>query len=125
MKLLVLYEELAGYFVACITAFAEKYNGEVLIIRKQVNSVAPFQFHDSEKIKIIDRSLIDEKTLKRTVDEFAPDAIYCGGWTYKSYLEICHHYQKKLPVVLGFDNWWNGSMKQRVSIIFAKYYFPT
>jgi len=123
MKLLVLYEELAGYFLSCVNAFAEKQKGKILIIRKEVNAVAPFQFSDSENVKIIDRSLFDEKTLRGIISEFSPDAIFCAGWGYKPYLEICLQYQKKLPIILGFDNWWNGSMKQRLSVTFAKSYF--
>lgn len=123
MKLLVLYEELAGYFMACISEFAEQHNCEVLILRKEVNAVAPFHFEDAEGITLIDRSELTKKELLKTAISFAPDAIFCAGWGYKPYLKICRRFHSKVPVVLGFDNWWNGSFRQRISALIAKAYF--
>lgn len=123
MKLLVLYEELAGYFLACINAFVEKENAEVLIIHKETNTVAPFQFAPLKSVRTLDRSKIDEKNLNNLVLEFSPDVIFCAGWGFKSYLEICRKFQINIPVILGFDNWWIGSMKQRLSTNFAKFFF--
>ncbi len=123
MKLLVLYEELAGYFMACISEFAEQNNCDVLILRKEVNAVAPFQFRDSDRVKMIDRSTLDEKGMLKTAAGFSPDVVFCAGWGNKTYLKICRRFHKKVPVVLGFDNWWNGSFRQRMSALIAKAYF--
>jgi glycosyltransferase involved in cell wall biosynthesis len=123
MKLLVLYEELAGYFMACITEFAEQHSCEVLILRKEVNAVAPFHFADSALIKLIDRSTLSENELIKTATDFAPDAVFCAGWGYKPYLKVAKRFHGKVPVVLGFDNWWNGSLRQRMSSMIAKVYF--
>jgi glycosyltransferase involved in cell wall biosynthesis len=59
----------------------------------------------------------------KTAADFKADAVFCAGWGYKPYLKICKNVHNKVPVVLGFDNWWNGSMRQRVTSIFARYYF--
>ncbi|MDQ3110655.1 MAG: glycosyltransferase family 4 protein [Bacteroidota bacterium] len=123
MKLLVLYEELAGYFMACISEFATQHNCDVLILRKEVNAVAPFHFEESARIKLIDRSTLNEKELRNAAADFKPDAVFCAGWGYKPYLKICKSFHSKVPVVLGFDNWWNGSLRQRVTSIIAKSYF--
>lgn len=123
MKLLVLYEELAGYFMACITEFAEQNSCEILILRKEVNVIAPFHFADSALIKLIDRSALSEAELINSATEFSPDAVFCAGWGYKPYLSICKRFHDKVPVVLGFDNWWNGSFRQRMSTYIAKVYF--
>lgn len=123
MKLLVLYEELAGYFMACISEFAEQNNCEVLILRKEVNAVAPFHFKESARIKLVDRSKFDENELIKIAIEFSPDAVFCAGWGYKPYLKIARRFHNKIPVVLGFDNWWLGSFRQRLSTYIAKVYF--
>ncbi|HEU4717404.1 MAG TPA: glycosyltransferase family 4 protein [Bacteroidia bacterium] len=114
MKLLVLYEELAGYFLACINAFAERHAADVIIVRKKVNAVAPFVFHESPRVKIVDRESFSEKELFDFAIGAAPGAIFCAGWGCKPYMTISRHFHGKIPVVLGFDNWWDGSLKQLI-----------
>ena len=50
-KIVFLYSEVAGYFLACAKELAN--SAEVLIVRWPVNSEAPFQFEDIEGLTII------------------------------------------------------------------------
>jgi len=89
MKILVLYEELAWYFVNCINVLAEKTGAQVLIISKKPNSVAPFNFkfvHPLITIKI--REELGEKELTKLVREFSPTAIFMVVWSSKPYLKL-------------------------------------
>jgi glycosyltransferase involved in cell wall biosynthesis len=123
MKIIVLYEELAGYFMACITDFAERYDAQVLVIRKESNPSAPFRFEKHPMIEILDRNLVSESDLFHRMKSFSAQAIFCAGWSNKFYLKICKHFQPTIPIILGLDNWWNGSIKQRISTSLAKSYF--
>lgn len=123
MKLLVLYEELAGYFLACISKFAKDHPGEVLILRKKVNAVAPFEFHEQPGIRFVDRDDLSKDELMKMADDFNPDGILCAGWAFKPYLAVCRKFQSSIPVILGFDNWWTGSFKQRITTLLARRYF--
>jgi glycosyltransferase involved in cell wall biosynthesis len=117
MKLLILYEELAGYFMACVEHLSSKYGIEVHIIRKRTNSDAPFELKASSKITIHEREGRDLEALVRVI---GPDAVFCGGWSYEPYLKICRGFKKKIPVFVGFDNTWTGSLKQRVKVMLGK-----
>jgi glycosyltransferase involved in cell wall biosynthesis len=113
MTLLVLYEELAAYFINCVSVFSELNNCTVHIIHRKANKEAPFRF-EMGNIKSYDRSLYTDEQLEQLARDIAPDAILCGGWSTKVYLRISKSFQKKIPVVLGFDNKWTGSLKQQL-----------
>lgn len=117
MTLLVLYEELAKYFTTCISGFAFMYNCDVHIIRKKVNREAPFNL-DLSGMKVYERESYSDRELRDLVQNIKPDAILCGGWSDKGYLQIVSSYKKSIPLVVGFDNQWNGSLKQ-IAVSFA------
>ncbi|MCC7303050.1 MAG: glycosyltransferase family 4 protein [Bacteroidia bacterium] len=119
MKLLVLYEELAGYFLACIRELTSRKGTQILIIASSPNPVAPFDFPEMEGVEILYRDNMNVESLQKCVATFRPDVILCGGWRRKEYRRICSLYKHTIPVVLGFDNPWTGSMKQRLLSLFA------
>lgn len=123
MTLLVLYEELADYFIHSLTHFTKEYDVKALVIHKKQNPVAPFIFESSDSITLLSREELDVQEIQKTVSDFGPAAILCGGWSYPPYLSICEEYQKSIPVVLGFDNWWTGSFKQRIAGLLSKFIF--
>ena len=123
--LVIFYEELAGYFVTCINHFSEKYKAEIHLFRKELNAVAPFEFNFSQKIKVYDRALFDNLKLLDIVSEINPNAIFTGGWSYKPYLFVSKKYSKKTPVILGFDNQWNGTFKQNIMTFLGGYYLKS
>ena len=47
MRLVVLYEELAGYFISYIAHFAQTTKIDVVIMHKSSNAVAPFKLESS------------------------------------------------------------------------------
>ncbi len=121
MKVIVLYEELSGYFLACINCFAEKYNADVYIFRKEVNAEAPFQLFSYSRIHFFYQSEFSERKLSEKIKEIGPDAIICGGWSTKMYMNVCRKYRSKIPVVLGFDNKWNNSLRQNIASILSSF----
>ncbi len=123
MRLVVLYEELAGYLIACINRFAEKYNAQVHIFRKELNEVAPFDFNLADNLKIYDRKNLDDEHFLEIIEKIKPDGIFCGGWIYKPYLKLAKKYRNEIPVILGFDNKWENSIKQNTLSLFSKRYF--
>jgi glycosyltransferase involved in cell wall biosynthesis len=118
MKILFLYTELAQYFISCINELIVKAECEVYIVRKSVNKEAPFEFSFPGKIKIYDRNKFDDQKLRSLLNDLSPDLIFCSGWTDKAYLDVCRLYKRKIPVLLGFDNKWKGSFRQRIGILF-------
>lgn len=121
MKLVVLYEELAGYMTTCLAQFSRQCNAEVHVVRKQVNKEAPFQFR-FDGFNVYDRENYSEKELLQLVRSLQPDAILCGGWATKSYLKIVSSFQKKIPCIVAFDNNWTGSFKQRLATALSPFF---
>lgn len=121
MRLLVLYEELAPYFTVCVSNFAEKYNVEVHIIHKKINQEAPFILK-LNNLKTYDRSIYSDEELISLSKKINPDAIFCCGWSFKTYLRISSLFKGKIPEILGFDNKWNGSVKQQIARIIYPFY---
>lgn len=120
MKFLVLYEELATYFLTCLNHMAETESCEILLYMKKINSVAPFQFESVHpKITIKEREGISDEQLIDEIRHFSPDFTYVSGWIYKPYIK-CIGVLKLKNVILGFDNQYTGSIKQQLGAIYFK-----
>ena len=121
-KIVFLYTELATYFLACVDSLLKHSNIEVYIIRYAVNKEAPFQFSFSENIKMYNRNdFVSVVEMQKLISEINPSIIYCSGWTDKSYLNICKRYKNKIPVIVGFDNQWKGSLKQQIARLISPF----
>ncbi len=119
-RILFLYSELAGYFLACVNELSKLYNANILIIHWQINPEAPFVFEKNTQINYIDKSNLSNIELTNLVREFHPQLIYCSGWIDKEYLKICALYKKKIPVIAGLDTHWSGSFKQHIISLFSR-----
>lgn len=127
MKFLFLYTELSQYFIACVNELSKTGNHEIHVVRWAVNPEAPFDFTFSGKVKVYERNKFQKKSLAELTASISPDLIYCSGWIDKEYLAVCKDFRKKIPVVVGFDNKWTGSLKQQLGsvlkeVTIAKYF---
>lgn len=122
MKFVFLYTEIAGYFLACVKKLVELHNTEVHIFRYPVNSEAPFEFPLLKNVFYYERKNFTRKKLKEKVSEINPDCIYCAGWIDKDYLETVKIFSGKIPAILGFDNKWKNSVRQKVAALIAPFY---
>lgn len=108
--MLVLYRELAGYFVNSMNYLAEKHKVNIDIIAYPVKSDAPFRFEFSEFIRVYERDQVTQEDIIRMIDEQPPNLIFCGGWSDKEYLSAIKK-RPHIPALLGFDKQWLGSLK--------------
>jgi glycosyltransferase involved in cell wall biosynthesis len=113
LKIAFLYTELAAYFMNCVERLAADHEAEVLVIRWPVNREAPFVFTSGGRITLLDRHDLDEQAMADRLKAFAPDCIYVSGWADKGYLKVVSRFRNDIPVILGLDNPWDGSLKQR------------
>ncbi|HPQ08836.1 MAG TPA: glycosyltransferase [Bacteroidia bacterium] len=120
MRLLILYEELAPYFLSNIKYFAEEYKVPVLIICKKVNPVAPFEFEiNSEYISIIDRDSLSFNELMNKIKNFNPTCLMQAGWIYPKYFEITKQLKLSNNILL-LDNQWENTLRQNIGSIYFK-----
>jgi len=117
-RILVLYKELAGYFIACLDELCLKHDTQADVVAYPVNADAPFRFEHSARIQLFSRTTISDKDLLRMIAANDYDLIFTGGWFDKGYLRALK--TRKCPALLGFDNAWNGSAKQRISAMYGR-----
>lgn len=117
MKFLFLYTELSQYFIACINELQGRGGHEVHVVRWAVNPEAPFDFAFQDGVKVHDRDKLDRRGLLDLAEKIGPDLIYSSGWMDKKYLAVCRAFRGKIPVVVGFDNKWTGTVKQHIAAL--------
>ena len=121
-KILILYTELAEYFLKCLIHTANHYTVDILLIQHDPHPDAPFVFKEvNNTIRILNKSNYTSIELDILIENFTPNIIYVTGWSDYTYLKIAFKYKKKLPVILGLDNNYNGSFKQILNITIFKY----
>jgi len=119
-RLLFLYTELAGYFIACLKKLSELYDIEIYEIHWPVNKEAPFNFDFNGNVSFYGKEEFPNALLLEKVETISPDFIYCSGWVDKEYLSIAKKFKKKIPVVIGLDTQWTGSLKQYIACVLSR-----
>ncbi len=110
-RILFLYTELAGYFLACIKELAGK-DVDISIVRWPVNSEAPFSFEFPDNVSVYERSDYTDVQMVDLVKDIQADIIYCSGWVDKAYVKACRQYKGAIPTVMSMDNQWHGNFRQ-------------
>ncbi len=120
-KVLFLYTEMAGYFLACCRALVTK-GAEVHVVYWPVNAEAPFAFKAPAGVKLYNRREYNLKQLLALTEEIGPSLIICSGWVDKAYLEVCRKYKKSTATVLTLDNHWKGNIRQQFAVLAGPFY---
>ncbi len=115
--------EPSGYLMSCLRTFSEMYHYHVHLIHKPLKSEAPFVLKTNSYIHLYDENQYDKETLISLIEGFSPELLFVGGWNISKYLKVASFFHNKgVPTVLGFDNKWKGSLKQRLAIPYGKFY---
>lgn len=121
IKIVFLYTELASYFLSCLDELLLEDDLEVHLVRWPLNSEAPFDFKFNPLLNVYDRKSFNKGELETLVDKIQPDLIYSSGWVDKTYKRICRKYKKSIPVIVGMDNQWEGTFKQKLAIFLSPF----
>ena len=120
MRFLVLYEELATYFLNCLNHMAESSDCTILVYMKKVNSVAPFKFDKTHSnVQILEREQFTDEEIVSAIKNFNPDFTYLSGWIHKPYIQYIKQLKLR-SVIIGLDNQYTGSLKQRLGAIYFR-----
>ena len=122
-RIVFLYSELAGYFLACAEALGQHPEvTSVDIVHWPIHPEAPFKVASSEHYTLHPKEKHSRESLKQLLAQIKPTAIVCSGWMDSDYNALAKLHQKHIPVVLTLDNWWTGSLKQRVAALTAPWF---
>lgn len=116
MKALFMVPTLAGYMHGCIEAFVDaRPDAEATILTRPSASHTPFTFAAHPRIRIVDIEADPPAEIDRWIAE-PPVVAYVGGWIEPAYRRVASLLRRRVPVVLGMDNRWNGTLKQRFMV---------
>ncbi|MFN6379194.1 MAG: glycosyltransferase family 4 protein [Flavobacteriales bacterium] len=118
-RLLVLYRELAGYFVNSMNHLADECNFEIDIVAYPVKSDAPFRFEFSKNIHLHSRTNLSAADLMLLSKSKSYDLIFCGGWSDKDYLSVVKA-NGNVASLIGFDKQWLGTWRDVLGVIYLR-----
>jgi hypothetical protein len=122
-RIVFLYSELAGYFLACAEALGNHPGiASVDIVHWPLNPEAPFQFSSTPQYTLHPKKNFNRGELKQFLAQINPTAIVCSGWMDADYNAMAKAYCKRIPVVLTLDNWWTGSLKQWLAVLTSPFF---
>ena len=122
-RIVFLYSELAGYFLACAEALGKHPSVQsVDIVHWPIQPEAPFQFSSTPEYNLHPKAKFDRNALHALLDQIQPTALICSGWMDADYNAMAKAWRKRIPVVLTLDNWWTGSPKQWLAVLTAPLY---
>jgi glycosyltransferase involved in cell wall biosynthesis len=124
MKLLVLYTRLSGYMTACLQAFRDAANAELLIFAWPKQKDAPFAdktFAALGAVRLLTTGSVDEIAMASW--DFQPDAVLVSGWQDPRYIKICRRLKRQgIPIISGCDTQWTGAVRQKVAAAVSRFY---
>ena len=122
-RIVFLYSELAGYFLACAEAIGQHRDvASVNIVHWPIHPEAPFQFSSTDHYTLHLKAKHNRESLKQLLAQINPTALVCSGWMDSDYNALAKAYCNHIPVVLTLDNWWTGSLKQRLAALTASWF---
>lgn len=123
LKILFLYTELAGYFIATLKEFTKhdvKNQFEIHVVKYPVNKEAPFVFDKFDNLYMHARNNFSDQELVEFAKHLEPKVVLCSGWTDRGYLQVVQKLSKKSRTVLCFDNKWLGSLRQMLGCLWSR-----
>lgn len=117
---MVLYTELAQYFLSSLSHFLEQHAAEVLIVRWPLNKEAPFAFDIDSRVQVLDRPDLNDRQLLERSTSFNPDVVLCSGWVDKGYVQTCKTLKRSgVTTVMCSDTKWTGHWRQRAASLLS------
>lgn len=122
MRILILYSELAGYFLSSLQALRAR-GAEIHLLRWPINPEAPFDFEEIPGVHSYARETYDTAGLLALAAEIKPDALYVAGWMDKGYTAVARHWRAQgKPVICALDNHWRGDLRQWLASLSSRWY---
>ena len=117
-RIVFLYSELAGYFLACAEELGKHPDvASVDVVHWPIHPEAPFAFASTPHCTLHPKASLSRDGLMHLVDDLNPTALVCSGWMDADYNALAKRWRAKIPVVLTLDNWWTGSLKQWLAVV--------
>jgi len=115
---LFLHAEVMGYTVATLRALTQ-LGFDIHVVHWDRKKLTPFIPPIDRGIRYYDRSKYSRSTLIELTRKLSPDLTVVAGWMDTDYLFVSRELRKRgVRVVVGFDDQWIGSSRQRLVSVF-------
>lgn len=122
-RIVFLYSEPSPYIVACWRELKKRYDAELMIFHWDTNAAAPFILDINPIGTAVSRKGLSRREVLERVLAFNPDGLFVSGWADRDYLRVAASCKKLgIPVILGLDTQWTGSLKQRFGCATARFW---
>src|SRR5687768_1236681 len=112
------------YTLACFRELHALYKIDIHVIRWDQKTLTPFQLQSEIGITFYNRSSINVSAMKQLLDRVNPDILYIVGRMDPGYLKIAlYARRKKIPTISGWDNQWEGSLRNNVASIGSRWLY--
>jgi glycosyltransferase involved in cell wall biosynthesis len=113
MKIIYLYSELSPYLRPVFETMVKTYNIELHIVHWDHLKLTPYQPVLMDGVTYYRKSEYPLIRLDKLVEAVKPDLFFVAGWVDFDYLKIVRKARSKgVPVVVGFDGTWRGTLRQ-------------
>ncbi len=117
MKILYLYAEVMGYTMATIRELAEQGN-DVHVVHWDHKKLTPYQAPVVPNVFMYNRSELSVEQIKKLAKDIKPVVTVVSGWMDKGYMSVAKQLrQEGIPVVMGLDGQWHGTLPQWLTLI--------
>lgn len=118
-----MYSEVMPYVAAVWNELVTNCNCELQVVHWDRQKLTPYEFHQ-QGILQFNRSSETVDSMRKRLYSFSPDLVYVSGRMDTGYLAVAQTAKKDgLPVVMGSDKQWHGSLKDYVARFFQKYLY--
>jgi glycosyltransferase involved in cell wall biosynthesis len=109
-----------GYQIPVFQEYV-KNNCEVFVVHDVKGKMSRYEVPYTSGVLFLDKDSFQENGLQKFVFNIDPDIVYVSGWMYSEYVKLIYKLRKRgKPVVVGFDDIWWKTLRQRV----ASFIFP-
>ena len=124
MRIAFLWNGISGYHNACLKELAARPGTDLFVCHEPATSSAPYdeaQFAWMKKRIVWDRQS-DLGAIRKEIHQFRPDILIFASWNKPFYRAVAKSFAGKAWRVMGMDNCWLGTLKQRLGTLAAPYY---
>ncbi|HUR30984.1 MAG TPA: glycosyltransferase family 4 protein, partial [Saprospiraceae bacterium] len=121
---LFLYSEVMPYTLACLRTLHDLHDVDIHVVRWDIKKLTPYRIQSQKGITFYERSSADVLFMKKLLDDLKPRLVYVVGRMDRDYLKVAvYARRKKIITISGWDNQWNGSLRNYLAIAGARWLY--
>lgn len=125
MRIVFLYAEMVPSWIPTLKTLVANYQAEVIFVHwNGQQAKTPFVPPAIHGVSFIPRSGLDSAEIQSLIYEKPTDIVVISGWMDKGYLSAVRKIKAQgVPIVACFDDWWIGSIRQKVGALVFPFHF--